>query len=314
MNPFCLDSNITFATSPFHLKTATVIGQITHDRYAALRPGGCAFYAAKTIQALGGAVNLLSSAGQDFQFETELSGINRIMEIGACTTEFANVYPLAGPRIQYVRHQSPLLHPTLLPNQWRQAKLLIFAPVMGEMPSADWQTVRGNGHTSIFLQGFLKTAHSRERRGRRLVIPREESFDWRLLDSVNSVFLSKEDIELFASSAFLDRLIATVPVVAVTDGENGCRIYHDHTHLEVGVFPVDATDPTGAGDTFAAAAAMALACGFSVESAGRLGAAAASLIVEGEGGARLNQLHFAWRRGPHIPVAPADSHSHSVAC
>ena len=309
MTTLNLTNENNFLMSPFMGRSATIIGQVTHDHYAAVRPGGCAFYAARTVQALGGKVNLLSSVGTNYRFDADLKGMNRICEIGAQTTEFDNVYPATGPRIQYVRHQAPQISRSLLPDTWRDTDLLILAPVMDELQNVQWLATRGNGHTSLFLQGFLKTANAQRRNGRRLVVPRETPFPVSVMTGVDSVFLSREDIELFASFDVLEQIVAMVPVVVVTDGERGCCIYNNDTYVEIDVFPVDVNDPTGAGDTFAAAMSLALATGFTVEDAGRLGAAAASIVVEGEGGTRLNQLRHAWNRR-HFITFRQQSHKH----
>ena len=63
-------------------------------------------------------------------------------------------------------------------------------------------------------------------------------------------------------------------------------------------------DPTGAGDVFAAAMLLALARGDDPVSAARLGAAAASIVVEGRGGETLARVGEAWERVARVPVGP----------
>ena len=304
MNAYYLPHHQT----PFSGKTATIIGQITHDTGERPQPGGCAYFAARTLQDLGAEISLLTCVGLDFQFEHKLRGMRRIIDVGNQTTVFTNIYPKDGPRIQYVTQQAPAISPNTLPDEWCHTDLLLLAPVMGELNDAAWQQIRGSGHTSMFLQGFLKEATPLARNNRRLVVPRETPFPWEILTHVDSVFLSTEDIELFASSAFLSQLIERVPIVAVTDGENGCRIHYNDTCIDVGVFPVDVCNPTGAGDTFGAAMAMALASGFPVADAGRLGAAAASTVVERNGEERLTKMNFTWERWRHITSRKIQCH------
>ncbi|MBN2343860.1 MAG: hypothetical protein JXX29_21510 [Deltaproteobacteria bacterium] len=291
---------MTTLLNRLQLKTATVVGQITHDRYDRLHPGGCAFFAAKTIAALGAKTSLLSAVGLDFQFDAQLEGIDRLFEIGAHTTTFTNVYPATGPRLQYVSARAPMISKTLLPKKWRFPDLMLLAPVMGELDGFSWRTVRDSAHVALFLQGFMKRDIDTVRSNRKLVVPLENAFNFDILNRVDSVFLSEEDIELFASSRFVDELVARVPIVAVTRGAQGSTLYHKGARTEVGIFPVKCIDPTGAGDTFGAATAMALAAGSDVETAGRLGAAAASVIVEGKGSERLNDIPLAWERESHI--------------
>ncbi|MBN2528450.1 MAG: carbohydrate kinase family protein [Deltaproteobacteria bacterium] len=298
--------------SPFGESNVTVIGQVTHDRYDQLYPGGCAYYAAIALKGLGANVSLVSSVGQDFLFARHLEGLRCIMRIGDKTTEFCNVYPSVGPRIQYVQNCAPNITDELLPQGWRSADLCILAPVMGELNEVVWSKIRGARHTAIFLQGYLKKAHTQVRNGRRLVVPFDGEFNWEMVRDVDSAFLSREDIELFASTEFLRKLTTRVRTVAVTDGERGCRIYHEDTLVDVDIFPVDAVDSTGAGDTFGAATAMALAHGYPIESAARLGSAAASVVVEGVGGTRLDRIKYAFER-QHCIFAKTSSNSHSLA-
>ena len=62
-------------------------------------------------------------------------------------------------------------------------------------------------------------------------------------------------------------------------------------------------DPTGAGDVFAAAFLLALARGDDPVDAARLGAAAASIVVEGRGGDALPRLGETWARVAGVPIA-----------
>lgn len=286
----------------FANRNALVIGQVTHDEYNELTPGGCAYYAAKTIEMLGGEVSLVTSVGLDFQFDSMLEQMRRTCRIGEHTTTFSNVYPAEGPRLQYVTSLAPPITLDLLPRHWLGGDLLLLAPVMGEIDGSAWKSIRDAGHVSMMLQGFMKQMHLTSRDGRHLVVPLEEAVNLDILDHVDSVFLSQEDIELFASSKLLGELVEKVKVVAVTNGKKGSRIYFDETYIDVGIHEANMKDPTGAGDTFASAMAMGLACDMSIDDAARLGAAAASLIVEGVGPANLSSLSRITTRWNDIPV------------
>jgi sugar/nucleoside kinase (ribokinase family) len=61
-------------------------------------------------------------------------------------------------------------------------------------------------------------------------------------------------------------------------------------------------DPTGAGDVFAAGYLFAIAGGAEPVEAARLGAAAASIVVEGVGGERLDRVGEAFERARSVPV------------
>jgi len=73
----------------------------------------------------------------------------------------------------------------------------------------------------------------------------------------------------------------------------------------VGAHPAREVDPTGAGDAFAAAFLLALARGADPADAARLGAAAGSIAVEGEGADALPRLREeAEARAARVAVEP----------
>ena len=73
---------------------------------------------------------------------------------------------------------------------------------------------------------------------------------------------------------------ARVPRVVVTDGPRGARLWRDHQDVaHVPAFAVPEADPTGAGDTFAAAFLIALWRGRDPLDAMRYAHAAASYVV-----------------------------------
>jgi sugar/nucleoside kinase (ribokinase family) len=73
----------------------------------------------------------------------------------------------------------------------------------------------------------------------------------------------------------------------------------------VGIYPAREVDPTGAGDVFAAAFLTGMARGLDPVEAARLGAAAASIAVEGRATESLGRLADAPGRAVHVPVEPA---------
>jgi sugar/nucleoside kinase (ribokinase family) len=68
------------------------------------------------------------------------------------------------------------------------------------------------------------------------------------------------------------------------------------------VYPTRAVDPVGAGDVFSAGFFLALARGDSPADAARLGAAAASVVVEGRAGETLSRVGEAFARSARVPV------------
>lgn len=74
-------------------------------------------------------------------------------------------------------------------------------------------------------------------------------------------------------------------IIAVTEAERGCTIYHCGESRHFDAFPVNPKDPTGAGDTFAGAFIYSYLSGWNIERAARLANRLASVSTT-EYGAR----------------------------
>jgi sugar/nucleoside kinase (ribokinase family) len=280
--------------------SVVIAGHVTHDRYGdELVAGGCAFYGAHAHAGLGAEVRLVAGVGRDFACDHALVGIERRVRRAGRTTRFTNHYPSGGPRVQRLDAQAPPLSPALVPPAWRGCDLLHLAPVMGELELAGWVRGAAARFVGIGVQGWVKTAG---RAG--AVVQRPWRVDAAALAGVHAACVSEED--LIDQGDLLDRLIAAVPIVALTRGRAGCHVIERGRTTWVGVHAAHELDPTGAGDAFAAGFLLALAGGEPAAGAARLGAAAASIVVEGRGGATLGRIGEARGRAAGIPVqAPA---------
>jgi hypothetical protein len=267
-----------------------VAGHVTHDRYGAdITAGGSALYAAKTFEALGCEVAVATAFGASFRFGDLLAGFECFVSRSRDTTTFENTYPDDGPRLMLVEHPAATVRPDGLTEAWRAPDILFLAPVIGEVPLEAWLASTEPEKVGLGLQGFLKQeGPSHNSRGAATLAPRHFNPSLGLLERVSAVFLSREDIDGYADKGLLPLLIGATPLVAVTEGQRGATIYHREGAHHVGVRTTEALDPTGAGDTFAAGMLFGMAIGLSVEEAARLGAAAASVVVEARG---LESVH-----------------------
>ena len=93
------------------------------------------------------------------------------------------------------------------------------------------------------------------------------------------------DLQDSASGAGAPRLLeGATRIVLVKDGARGCQILRrGEPAIEQGVFAVKARKPFGAGDAFAAATLWGVLEGRPWAEAARLGAAAAAIVVSGDG-------------------------------
>lgn len=274
---------------------ALAVGHITLDHYrAGLRPGGSVLYAGRAWRALGRSPGLVTTIGADFLTPSALTGLTVQAGPSPRTTRFANRYQADGSRAQHLAAQAPAVRADQLPDAWRAPKLAFLCPVLGEVDVAEWRpALQGAGVVGLGLQGWLKRAE-----GDGTVLHGPDGVDPCQFHGVDVAFLSEED--LAGRLDWLDALCRGVPLVYLTRGAQGCLVFRPGTIDRVGIFETGAVDPTGAGDTFAAATLHALADGAHPVAAARMGAAAASVVVEYQASAPLPALQRAPARLAHV--------------
>jgi sugar/nucleoside kinase (ribokinase family) len=273
-----------------------VCGNVTLDRTAeGLVPGGPAYYAGRAWRALGAAVQALTSAASDFP-AAALEGVDALVAPAPLTTVFVNTHGADGARTQRVEAAARRLDPALLPAAWRTPDVLHLVPVLEELDPAAFRATTRPRITGLCAQGLLR----RVAPDGTVVQPRWEPSP-ALLAAVDAVNLGEDDER--GQGDLVPRLARAVPIVVLTLGSRGAELLvRGRTH-RVGVYPTREVDPTGAGDVFAAGFLMGLAQGEAPEEAARLGAAAASFVVEGPGGAELPRVAGAWERRARVRAA-----------
>jgi hypothetical protein len=274
---------------------ALVVGHATLDLLGgALVPGGSAYYAAHVLSGLGAEVRVLTCAGPDLP-STALAGLDVHMLPAPRTTRFENAHDASGRRTQRAQVVAPPLEPPALPRAWLAPDLLLLAPVAGEVaPEAFVRTVRARV-TGLCVQGLVREVRAGGEVAPRPLLPAPGA-----LAGIDAAFLG--DDEAAGQPDLADVLAAAVPVVAWTHGDRGSEVRASGRVLRAGVHPAREVDPTGAGDAYAAAFLFALARGGSPRDAARLGAAAASIVVEGPGGSALPRVGEAFLRAAAVPV------------
>lgn len=299
------------------IPNALVCGHATLDRIGgALVPGGSVYFAARALAALGAGVRVLTAAGEDFPRDAlratpetptpavaatatpaAAGTIDALILLSNATTIFENVYAADGRRSQRVLSTAPPLDAARLPAAWRQADLLFLAPVLAEVDPAAFVTAVRARVVGLGVQGLV-----REVGADGVVSPRRWEPDRAALRGVTAAVLG--DDEAAGQPDLAGRLAAAVPIVVFTHGARGCEVIVRGRTWRVGIHAAREVDPTGAGDVFAAAFLLALASGEDPTDAARLGAAAASIVVEGRGGESLPRIGEAWARAARVPVGP----------
>lgn len=222
-----------------------VIGHVTRDRTpgGGFTIGGTVTYAARTAQALGCRVQVVTSASDGFDLTSALAGIAVHRVWSDVTTTFENRYTSEG-RTQVVRSVAAPLTPEAVPSSWRASDIVHLGPVAQECDSSLIDLFPG-----VFLgltpQGWMRRW---DREGR--VEPAAWEYAEMLLPRADAVVLSEEDVA--GDEAVITRWARQARILVVTRGPAGCTLYVGGVAKEVAGFPAVEVDPTGAGDIFAA--------------------------------------------------------------
>jgi hypothetical protein len=221
-----------------------MVGHITVDQTpAGPHLGGTAVYSALTARALGLRVGIITSWGAELplgplvdipvaSFPTEQS------------TTFENIYTAAG-RIQYLRHVAPKLDYYQIPEPWRKASIVHLGPVAQEVEPS---LVRNfsSAFIGVTPQGWMRSWNGQGR-----VYPSEWPEAAFVLERAGAAVISLEDVGGDEERVY--ELAASCHVLAVTEGEQGVRLFWNGDVRRFLPPRVTVEDTTGAGDIFAAA-------------------------------------------------------------
>jgi sugar/nucleoside kinase (ribokinase family) len=221
-----------------------VIGHISSDRTpTGSRVGGTVAYAGRTARSLGCRTAMLTSASAADDYAGILPGIDVHTVAADVTTVFENIYA-SGTRRQILHSRAENLFLDHLPAHWRTARIVHFAPIADEI---DPRMISQFPEALIGLtpQGWMR---GWDRKGN--IFARDWEAAPEVSPSATTVILSEEDLP---SSQALDRYRCWCPLLVLTCGNRGCKVFRQDDMRHVPVAPVQEADPTGAGDIFAAA-------------------------------------------------------------
>jgi sugar/nucleoside kinase (ribokinase family) len=251
------------------------IGHITLDHFGeSTRPGGSALYAAVTAHRLGLSVGLLTSHADDFPLDVIPSRIEVVSVPADETTVFEHRQEPKG-RVSHVRAVASPLTAGDVPEDWRDASLTLLAPVVDEVDPMI-ATLFTDGAVGAAAQGWV-----RQVKPDGLVVPRTWQSPERLLQSVQALFLSREDI--LGQVAQVVEWFQRMPVGVLTADRAGALLFVNGERYEIQPRPAHEVDPTGAGDVFAATFLIHYQRDGDPWLAAAAAACAGSLAVEGEG-------------------------------
>ena len=253
-----------------------VIGHICHDRIpGGFLPGGAAAYAGLLAERLGYRTAALTSFGNDFLFASPFAGLDIHRVPAPQTTVFENIYE-NGLRTQFLHQKAANLCPEHLPAGWQQAKTVLLGPICDEVDFGFLHFFDPE-KTTVWAcpQGWVRQWDAAGR-----VTPKPIE-NWDLLAQASIISMSENDVA--CDWKLIERIARSAPLLVVTQGAQGATIFHQGQPQHFPSYPAVETDPTGAGDIFAAAFSLHFSRHHNVERAARFAHAAASLSVEKKG-------------------------------
>ena len=204
--------------------------------------GGTVSYSAMTAAALGLKVGIITVVPDAVDLSALAAfPIHRIPSQEATTYE--NIQTPNG-RIQYLHKRAPTITPEMIPQSWQAASIVHFAPVAFEIdpPLLD---IFPDSFRCITPQGCMRTVDQDKR---------VHYCDWEdaesMLPKTAAAVISVEDVQF--DEECIQHLLKYANILAVTEGEQGARVYWKGNVRHFNAPRVNVVDPTGAGDIFAA--------------------------------------------------------------
>jgi sugar/nucleoside kinase (ribokinase family) len=229
-----------------------LLGHLAKDLTpAGPRPGGTIYYSALSALGLGLNVAVLTAcAPEDAHLLNELeeAGVTVEVQPSRSTTTFTNRYDASGNRTQTLSARADDLDLTRVPSEWASAPIIHLAPIAAELPQDAPALFTGARILGITPQGWLRSWDA---------VGRVTHSALPFLDTLHKlpsnavVVLSREDLGF--SEEAMASYAAKVPTLVVTDGTRDAVTFTAGKPTYVPAFAIDVPQPTGAGDTFAAA-------------------------------------------------------------
>ena len=206
--------------------------------------GGTAAYAARTAHALGLRVGIVTS----FPAE-ELNTVNLPPDIQIFNiptkdaTTLTNTDTPSG-RVQQIHAHATKIDMETIPEAWRKTPIMHLGPIMQEMAST---LPAGFAPSLLGLtpQGWMRGWDAAGN-----VSPCEWSEMEPSLNQAGAAVLSVEDVQ--GDEELIEEMVLSSRVLAVTEGNEGARLYWNGDLRRFRAPSVDVVDTTGAGDIFAA--------------------------------------------------------------
>lgn len=233
-----------FNLKPLEAIDYLIIGHLTVDLTPqGPRLGGTVSYSGLTARALGLRVGIVTSWADEIPLGP-LSAIPIASYPAEHSTTFQNNYTPHG-REQTIVHTAPTLDLYQVPEVWRNAPIVHLAPVAQEVEPTLARSFP-SALIGVTPQGWMR---SWDQEGRvRIAEWPEADF---VLSRSGAAVMSIEDVGFDEDR--VEEMAASCRVLAVTEADQGARLYWNGDVRRFRPPQVREVDPTGAGDIFAAA-------------------------------------------------------------
>lgn len=207
--------------------------------------GGSVSYASTTAQRLGYHVGIVTSTGPNLDLGEAFPDMEIACHRSPATTVFENIY-LEDGRKQILHKRADSITCDQIPREWRKSRMAYLGSIDKEIDPEVFSCFGPDVLVGVMPQGFFRRWDDKG----------EISFaEWNppkeILQHINVLVISELDVP--DPYALVRDWGRHVEVVVVTHAERGATVYHAGEPCQYPARAAIETDPTGAGDVFAAA-------------------------------------------------------------
>ena len=226
---------------PDYLVIGTVCQDLTDKGFVI---GGTVAYSGLTARNLGRKTGAITSFADDFAVKQMLPGIQVVRQPSPVTTTYQNIY-VNGYRQQYVRDVASEIDNALVPEEWKQTRIVQLGPLVQEV-RPDIVDLFPHSLIGITPQGWMRQWDETGR-----VTPTRWFPPKGVLRRARALILSEEDVG--GDLSIVDEYARLVEVLVLTSGWKGSSVYRNGETTYIPARDTQEVDPTGAGDIYAAA-------------------------------------------------------------
>jgi sugar/nucleoside kinase (ribokinase family) len=230
-------------------KTYLLVGHVTKDLLPEdkFTTGGTVTYAGVIVRNLGWRPIIVTVAAPDFVPPSYLAESDWRLLPSPATTTFRNVYDAQGNRQQTIGPVARPITPADIPADCRNVAVIHFCPLAQELSPATVKAfVGGKAMLTATPQGWMRYWDTSW-----IVSTGQWQGAEEILPSLQAAVLSIEDVR--GDWTIPEYWARQIPTLVVTQGDQGCTVFHHGRAFSVPPRPAQPVDPTGAGDVFAAA-------------------------------------------------------------